>query len=168
MLTAAPGTVSLNVSRLEALEQLYREGVKLAEEELKILNDEPDDLIRNLEMLASIRAAFEADTPRATTAMKPRGLKRRFDADGSADSPAQTPEVSTPAPASRVMSKAASRSGSVAASSIKAEAASESGDAMDGTLPEKLGVVTWTDRVTNSKLGQAHEVHGGNRSLLPQ
>jgi len=129
------------VSRLEALEQLYREGVKLAEEELKILNEEPDDLIRNLEMLASIRAAFEADAPRSSTAtaIKPRGLKRRFDAADAfaADSPAQTPEVSTPAPASRAMSKVASRSGSVAASSIKAEATSESGDAMDGTSASK-------------------------------
>lgn len=124
--------VSLNVSKLEALEQLYREGVKLAEEELKILNDEPDDLIRNLEMLASIRAAFEADTPRSATTVKPRNLKRRLEADGSADSPAHTPEVSTPVPASRVMSKAASRSGSVAATSIKSEAATEPTDTTDG------------------------------------
>lgn len=124
--------VSLNVSKLEALEQLYREGVKLAEEESKILNDEPDDLIKNLEMLASIRAAFEADTPRSATNVKPRNLKRRLDADASADSPAHTPEVSTPVPASRVMSKAASRSGSVAATSIKSESAAEPADSIDG------------------------------------
>lgn len=102
--------------------------MKLVEEESRILNEEPDDLIRNLETLVSVRAALEVDTPRSANAIKPRNLKRRLDADVPVDSPAATPDASTPAPASRLMSKVASRSGSVAAPSMKSENGTDGSD----------------------------------------
>lgn len=91
------------------------------EEESRILNDEPEDLIRNLETLVSVRAALEVDVPRSANTIKPRNLKRRLDAEGPTDSPVVTPDAATPASASRLISKAASRSGSVTAPSMKSE-----------------------------------------------
>lgn len=112
--------------KFEELEKLHRESVKLVEEELRILNEEPDELLKNLETLVSVRAAFEVvDAPRSANTMKPRNLKRRLDAEVPVDSPAATPDATTPVPASRLMSKAASRSGSVAATSMKSEAGTD-------------------------------------------
>lgn len=71
---------------------MHREGLKNAEEEARILEEEPDDLIRNLEILISVRTAMEAEapqprernTPSKTTAqpVKPapgRNAKRKLD-----------------------------------------------------------------------------------------
>jgi len=105
------------LSDLEAssdLETLNREGLKHAEEELKILHEEPDDLIKNLETLISVRSAFENEAPRSASNVKSRNLKRRHDADNGVDSPAPTPDPSTAG--SKATAKGTSRSGSVTAS----------------------------------------------------
>ena len=114
------------LSDLEAssdLETLNREGLKHAEEELKILHEEPDDLIKNLETLISVRSAFENEAPRSASNVKSRNLKRRHDADNGMDSPAPTPDPSTAG--SKATVKGTSRSGSVTAS-VKQESVVDS------------------------------------------
>ena len=114
---------------------MQREGVKLAEEELKILNEEPENLLQNLETLISVLSAFEAEpsAPKINTNPKQRP-KRKIETDGANDSPIQTPETATPAPnsASRQMSKNVSRSGSVAAPSVKSENGGDAEPAIKG------------------------------------
>jgi len=102
-----------NLAALTELEALHREGLKYSEDELKILHEEPDDLIKNLETLISVRAAFENEAPRPATNLKSRNLKRRRDEENGTDSPAPTPDPTT---SGAKAAKAASRSGSVAAS----------------------------------------------------
>jgi len=104
---------SNNLAALTELEALHREGLKYSEDELKILHEEPDDLIKNLETLISVRAAFENEAPRPSTNLKSRNLKRRRDEENGIDSPAPTPDPTT---SGAKAAKAASRSGSVAAS----------------------------------------------------
>ncbi|KAB8346278.1 hypothetical protein FH972_023322 [Carpinus fangiana] len=116
---------SENVATLERMEKLHREGIKIAEEEIRVLLEEPDDLLKNLDTLVSVRAAFEIDPPRQPTNGKPRNNKRRLDTDVPIDSPAPTPEVTTPAPNARLVTKGTSRSGSVAATSIKSETSAD-------------------------------------------
>jgi SAGA-associated factor 29 len=112
-----PYRIGASAERHEAegeLEALHREGIKLSEEELKILLEEPDDLIKNLETLISVRSAFENEAPRTTANTKSRNLKRRHDAEnGPNESPAPTPD---PTSAAKASVKGTSRSGSVAAS----------------------------------------------------
>ncbi|KAI9710186.1 MAG: SAGA HAT/Core module component [Chrysothrix sp. TS-e1954] len=122
-----------NFDRLQDLEKSHRDGLKLAEDELKILHEEPDDLIRNLETLVSVRTALEVDTPRSATAPKSRPPKRRLDTDGAAESPAPVSEVATPLSSSRAASKAAARSGSVSATSVKQENGVDQSEALKGT-----------------------------------
>ncbi|PYI06859.1 hypothetical protein BO78DRAFT_342536 [Aspergillus sclerotiicarbonarius CBS 121057] len=69
------------------LDSLYRQMLKLCEDERAILQDEPSDVIKNLGLLTALRQASEAEAPhRATSFSKSR--KKRNDLDGSAtDSP---------------------------------------------------------------------------------
>ena len=104
--------VGPSVQKLDDLEALYREGVKLSEEENKMLREEPADLIRNVEILTALRRATESEPPRNPAPSKPRKLKApKLDMDGAADSPGPSPSVSTSA--SR-MKASSVRSGSVA------------------------------------------------------
>lgn len=88
---------------LENLSTLHREGLKYVEEELHTLNEEPDDLINNLETLIMIRTAMESEAPQpriergasqvTAQSAKPtiaRNGKRKLDAVAS-DSPVETP-----------------------------------------------------------------------------
>lgn len=97
--------------------------MKLAEEELKILDEGEDNLLQNLEMLISVRSALESEPPAKINTNPKQRPKRRNDLDGAVDSPVQTPDAATPAPssASRKVSQNVSRSGSVAAASVKSE-----------------------------------------------
>lgn len=131
---------------MDELEKLHREGLKQAEEELRVLLEEPDDLLRNLETLISVRAAFETEVPRSATSNKTRAPKRRIDADGAADSPGPASEVATPAPSTRLVSKGISRSGSVAAPSIKSENGTDVSDLIKG-LSKCLPSCLW-ERLT--------------------
>ncbi|OXV11290.1 hypothetical protein Egran_00948 [Elaphomyces granulatus] len=69
------------------LDTLYRQLLKLSEEERAILQDEPSDVIKNLGLLTALRSASEAEVPtRPSLLNKPR--KKRNDTDLSGvDSP---------------------------------------------------------------------------------
>lgn len=94
---------------LENLSTLHRESLKCVEEELHILDEEPDDLIKNLETLISVRTAMEAEAPQSrererTAPQAPqapskgiagRNVKRKLDAvisDASTEPATPTPQ----------------------------------------------------------------------------
>lgn len=114
-----------SLSHLDTLNTLHREGLRLTEEESAILTEEPEDLIRNLDTLISVRSAFETELPvKPHLSNKPRNVKRaKLDIEAASKSPAPQSEVSTPvlSAAARGVGKGASRSGSVAAGSAKSE-----------------------------------------------
>jgi SAGA-associated factor 29 len=83
------------VREIDALQDLYREGLKLAEEEQKILKEDPNGAIQNIGILTALRTASEIDPPsRTSTAFKPRNPKRaKLEGDNNMDSPAPSPNV---------------------------------------------------------------------------
>ena len=101
-----------SVKDIDELAALYREGVKLAEDEKRMLNEEPADLIKNLGILQALRTASENEPQRNPGPPKIRKQKvPKIEMDGAADSPGPSPSVSTSA--SRLKGNSA-RSGSVA------------------------------------------------------
>ena len=94
-----PPAVVPTVKEIDALQELYREGVRLADEETKMLNEEPSDVIKNLGILAALRSASEAEPSRSTQPLKQRNPKRqKIDTDGTSESPS----VPSPGTASSV------------------------------------------------------------------
>ncbi len=133
------------------LEGHYREGLKLSEEEQKILNEEPNDVIKNVGILTALRNASESDPSRNAPMQKARVNKRqrvldgqKIDIDGTAESPGPSPSVVIPA--SRLKASSV-RSGSVASATgkeakeatIKAE---EGAEGAKGTSPEHRAKLT--------------------------
>jgi SAGA-associated factor 29 len=86
--------VELSLAEMDALQALYRDGVKLAEQEQAILKDEPNSVIPNLGILTALRAASESDTTRAapvsSASFKSRNPKRKVD-DTPTNSATETP-----------------------------------------------------------------------------
>ncbi|MCJ1254657.1 SAGA HAT/Core module component [Lignoscripta atroalba] len=111
---------SPSLKEIDELGALTREGVKLAEEEQKMLNEEPADLIKNIEILKALRNATESEPPRNPAPSKARKPKApKLEMDGAADSPGPSPSVSTSA--SRLKGSSV-RSGSVASARDSKEA----------------------------------------------
>lgn len=80
---------------IDDLQELYREGVRLAEDELKMLNEEPSDVIKNTGILAALRTASETEPVRLPQTTKVRNPKRqKIDTDGATD----LPPVPSPGP----------------------------------------------------------------------
>ncbi|KAL4900949.1 hypothetical protein BDW74DRAFT_160862 [Aspergillus multicolor] len=76
------------LSEHNQLDGLYRQMLKLCEEERAILQDEPSDVIKNLGLLTALRQASEAEAPMSRAASLSKNRKKRNDMDGSAtDSP---------------------------------------------------------------------------------
>ncbi|PYH99659.1 hypothetical protein BO71DRAFT_342381 [Aspergillus ellipticus CBS 707.79] len=77
-----------SLSEHNQLDGLYRQMLKLCEDERAILQDEPSDVIKNLGLLTALRQASEAEaTPNRAAALS-KSRKKRNDLDGSAtDSP---------------------------------------------------------------------------------
>ncbi|KAK4693783.1 SAGA-associated factor 29, partial [Lecanoromycetidae sp. Uapishka_2] len=106
---------SPSVGEIDELIDLYREATKLAEDEEKILKDEPNDVIKNIEILVALRSASETEPTRPSTAVnKSRNPKRqKLETDGAAESPAPLPSPSVVLPAARIKGSSSVRSGSV-------------------------------------------------------
>lgn len=129
--------------------------MRYEEDFLKILEDEPDDVLKNFETLRSVRQAFESEPVKPSIGSKPRNVKRKLDTalassslgahgslgSDSLGSPAPQSEVSTPvlavAPGIRGVSKGVSRSGSVAAPSVKSENGIEGEGLVKGVVQGK-------------------------------
>ena len=134
-----------NLKAIDELASLYREGVKLAEEEEKILKEEPNDVIKNIEILAALRSASETEPVRTAQAVsKPRNPKRqKIETDGSVESPAPIPSPSVVLPAARIKGTSSVRSGSVPSTrEIKPEPVvkmEEGSEGSKGPAGEKAG-----------------------------
>lgn len=125
--------------QIEELTNLFREGIKNAEEEQKILNEEPNDVIKNVGILQALRMASESEPPRNAPPKNPRNPKRqKLDTDGTVDSPGLSPSAST----MKVKGSSSVRSGSIPASreakepSVKIEEGSEG---LKGPAGERAG-----------------------------
>ena len=80
------------VKEIDELQDLYREGVRLAEEEQKMLDEEPSDVIKNIGILVALRTASETEPGRLPPQAKPRNPKRqKLDTDGSVDTAPTSP-----------------------------------------------------------------------------
>ncbi|KAL9630379.1 MAG: hypothetical protein Q9164_006447 [Protoblastenia rupestris] len=87
-------TLAPLIKEIDELQELYREGVRLAEDEQKMLNEEPSDVIKNIGILAALRTASETEPLRLPQQTKPRNPKRqKIDTDGATDSPVPSPSV---------------------------------------------------------------------------
>ncbi|KAI9823724.1 MAG: SAGA HAT/Core module component [Thelocarpon impressellum] len=137
------------VREIDALQDLYREGLKLAEEEQKILKEDPHGAIHTIGILMALRTASEIDPPRTSNALKPRNPKRaKIDNDASVESPAPSPSIASSAGASRLKGSTG-RSGSVSSiaregkeTSVKLEDGAISGlDGAKGASAEKAGLL---------------------------
>ena len=132
-----------SIKEHDELSELYRESVKLADEEWKMLHDEPADIVKNIDILRALRAASETEAQRNALPSKIRKPKApKVDVDGPADSPGPSPSVSISA--SRLKGSSA-RSGSVASTRdgkdskdalVKIEEGSE---APNGPMAERAG-----------------------------
>ncbi|KAL8723874.1 MAG: hypothetical protein Q9181_007115 [Wetmoreana brouardii] len=135
-------TEAPTLSQIDDLQALYREGLKLAEEEQKILNEEPNDVIKNVGILTALRTASEIE-PRNPSQSKSRNPKRqKLDTDGTVESPGPSP--SAPTSAAKVKASAV-RSGSVPVVKIEKEQkepivkAEEGTEGVKGPSAEKAG-----------------------------
>ena len=82
---------------LDELLALYRENVKLAEEEHRILNEEPADVIKNVGILTALRTASETEPRNISQQSKSRNPKRlKVEADPAVESPGPSPGVPNP------------------------------------------------------------------------
>jgi SAGA-associated factor 29 len=109
------------------LDTLYRQLLKLSEEERAILQDEPSDVIKNLGLLTALRSASEAEVPpRSSFLNKPR--KKRNDTDLSG--------VDSPGPSTSAMPDRLNRvKGSMHRSaSVSSTHARDARDSRDGVL----------------------------------
>lgn len=120
---------------------MYREIVRLTEEEKRILHEEPHDVIKNLGILRALRAASEIE-PRNAPTSKSRNQKNKPpkpEMDGAADSPGPSPSMATSA---TKLKGSSVRSGSVPSIkdpkeiSIKIEEGSEGSK---GPVAERMG-----------------------------
>lgn len=88
--------IAPTVKEIDDLQELYREGVRLAEEEQKILDDEPSDVIKNIGILTALRTASETEPSRIPAGIKPRNPKRqKLDTDGATDTAPSSPTPPT-------------------------------------------------------------------------
>ena len=137
-------TTAPTLKQIDDLQDLYREGLKLAEEEQKILNEEPNDVIKNVGILTALRTASEIE-PRNLSQGKSRNPKRqKLDTDGSVESPGPSPIA--PTSAAKVKGNAG-RSGSVPIVKVEKEKeqkepvvkAEEGSEGVKGPSAEKAG-----------------------------
>lgn len=125
----------------DQLDTWLRQSQKLSEDERSIMQDEPCDVIKNLELLTALRKASEAEAPpnRANALSKSR--KKRSDMESSAtDSPgassADKSRSKGAAPRSTSVSSNQTREGRSEGIMVKIEEGSEG---TKGTVAERSG-----------------------------
>lgn len=133
-------TEAPSVEKIDELAALYREGVRLAEEEKKILHEEPCDVIKNLGLLQALRTASETEPPRNAQPPKSRNQKnkQKIELDGAADSPGPSPSIVAPSKqkGSSVRSGSVPSNKDIKESSVKIEEGIEGGK---GPFAERAG-----------------------------
>ncbi|RAL17133.1 SAGA-associated factor 29 family protein [Aspergillus homomorphus CBS 101889] len=133
------------LSEHNQLDGLYRQMLKLCEDERAILQDEPSDVIKNLGLLTALRQASEAEAPQNRAASLSKSRKKRNEMDGSAtDSPGpsnnslsdKVSRVKGGIQRSTSVSSSQAREGRDPIVQIKVEEGSEG---VKGTLAERSG-----------------------------
>ncbi|GES59243.1 SAGA complex component [Aspergillus terreus] len=110
------------------LDSLYRQMLKLCEDERAILQDEPSDVIKNLGLLTALRQASEAEAPQNRAAALSKSRKKRNDLDGSA--------TESPGPSGPSLSDKVSRSkgGTQRSTSVSSAQARDGRDSRDSVV----------------------------------
>ncbi|KAL9600179.1 MAG: hypothetical protein Q9219_003322 [cf. Caloplaca sp. 3 TL-2023] len=85
------------LAQIDDLQALYREGLKLAEEEVKILKEEPNDVLKNFDILIALRTASETDTRNIQSGKSRNPKRQKLETDGTMDSPGPSPSAPTSA-----------------------------------------------------------------------
>ena len=132
-------SIAPSTSDIDELQDLYREGVRLAEEEQKMLHEEPHDVLKNLSILQALRAASETEPARNSQAKSRNTKRQKLDTDGTNDSSGLSPSVATSA--SRLKGSSV-RSGSVTSIGGGKEASvnvEEGAEGFKGPAAEKAG-----------------------------
>lgn len=75
------------MSEHDQLDTWLRQSQKLSEDERSIMQDEPCDVIKNLELLTALRKASEAEAPPNRSNALSKSRKKRQDMESSTDSP---------------------------------------------------------------------------------
>ncbi|GMG05280.1 unnamed protein product [Aspergillus oryzae] len=155
---------------------LYRQMLKLCEDERAILQDEPSDVIKNLGLLTALRQASEAEAPLNRAAALGKSRKKRNDVDGSAtDSPGPS-GASLPDKAGRI------KGGIQRGSSVSSNQARDSRDSRDvhvkveegtegtkGTLAERNGhLVVGAEPNENGEEGAVYKTTAAFLIPIPQ
>lgn len=126
----------------DELDNLYRQMAKMCEEERAILQDEPHDVLKNLQLLTALRQASEAEAPGNRAAALSKSRKKKGEMDGSSTESPGPSGVSVSDKVTRVKGTAP-RSTSVSSSQpprdnvmVKVEEGVES---TKGTIAERSG-----------------------------
>lgn len=153
-----------SLSEIDQLDSLHRQLLKLSEEEKAILQEEPTDVIRNLEILIALRSATEAD-PQSRAPSVPKSRKRKNDHEGSA---ADSPGPATIAVSEKLNRIKGSAQRSTSVSSMQAREARDSvsvkieegTEAAKGTAAEKSGQFVIGAEVVFKHNKKQHGVEG--------
>jgi len=123
---------------VDKLQEFYRQGVRLAEDEQKMLNEEPSDVIKNIGILAALRTASETEPIRLPAQAKPRNPKRqKVETDGALDSPVPSPSL--PSAVNRLKGTSIIRSVSVPPKQEPVVKTEEGSEGIKGPAGEKAG-----------------------------
>lgn len=128
----------------DQLDTWLRQSQKLSEEERSIMQDEPCDVIKNLELLTALRKASEAEAPGGRSNALSKSRKKRSDMDSSAaDSPSasgadKSSRSKGGVPRSASVSSTQARESRGDGVAVKIEEGSEG---TKGTVAERSGVL---------------------------
>jgi SAGA-associated factor 29 len=128
----------------DQLDSWLRQSQKLSEEERSIMQDEPCDVIKNLELLTALRKASEAEVPSNRSSSFNKSRKKRNDVEGSAtDSPGasgadKSARSKGTVPRSASVSSTPAREGRNDGIAVKVEEGSEG---TKGTVAERNGLL---------------------------
>lgn len=128
----------------DQLDAWLRQSQKLSEEERSIMQDEPCDVIKNLELLTALRKASEAEAPGGRSNALSKSRKKRSDMDSSAaDSPSasgadKSSRSKGGVPRSASVSSTQARESRGEGVAVKIEEGSEG---TKGTMAERSGIL---------------------------
>lgn len=127
----------------DQLDSWLRQSQKLSEDERSIMQDEPCDVIKNLELLTALRKASEAEAPPNRSNALSKSRKKRSDVESSTiDSPgasgADKGRSKGAAPRSTSVSSTQARDGRNDGIMVKIEEGSEG---TKGTVAERSGLL---------------------------
>ena len=128
----------------DQLDTWLRQSQKLSEEERSIMQDEPCDVIKNLELLTALRKASEAEAPTNRSSALSKSRKKRSDMESSAaDSPSasgvdKAGRSKAGVPRSASVSSTQAREGRTEGVIVKTEEGSEG---TKGTQAERSGLL---------------------------